>query len=1044
MSDLEKRFHETWLGMVQPVEGLVVSVPVLVEAQCMARQTPEVQQRLVELAPPTREESTGPAGFTIRDLDRFFDELLQLSPELFDRAESLPDELSLYVPEGRQTIRPTHGLRRLEGDATSDDVPDAEATPASRAGARYVALVWDLADPSVAGDEGIGLDLDKPESKTGPWEYPPTAKLDRLLRHCRVPIGLLTNREVVRLVYAPHGESSGHLTFRLDDMASVGGRPILDAFVMLLSATRFFGVAEDKALPALLKQSRLRQANVTNDLADQVFDALQILLRGFEAAAERDGRSILDDALARDGDHLYKGLLTVLLRLVFLLYAEDRGLLPLEHRHYAEHLSLLGLFERLQHDHGAHPDSMSRRFGAWAHLVALFRTLYLGVEHGDLRLPPRRGALFDPNTYPFLEGWGPEGAAPIVIPEHRAAVRVPTVDDETVFRVLEKLLIFEGQRLSYRTLDVEQIGSVYEALMGFHVVRTAAPAVCLRPSGLWLTPAEALDVPASRRAKWLKETVGLSKAQAEKLAELLKDAKTEDAKLEALATFSVTGKKRDPSLARARAGQLVLQAGTERRRTSSHYTPRSLSAPIVRRTLEPLLAAIYATSRRGSDDSNPSAPPRLRVSPSSEVDTHGSSVEPSDRSLEISRKGAKAQREEPGAGAGAETHREDGNADERPISARLLDLKICDPAMGSGAFLVEACRYLADQVVAAWTREGRLEDVARVAPNEDPVLHARRLVAQRCLYGVDRNDSAVELAKLSLWLVTLAKDLPFTFVDHALRHGDSLVGLSFDQIRRGHWRTDDEKSKQLSFTERALQEALDEAIQIRQHILDLATNASPEAQREKERLVADAADASDRARLIADVIVGAFFAETKDKSREQERTRRLALVERWLAGEEGVEPELRALQHDIRARLPVFHWMLEYPEVFYAERPDPLEGGKVNRAAFMDAFVGNPPFAGKNGITETGGEGYLEWLQAVHVGAHGNADLSAHFFRRAATLLGAHGTIGLIATNTISQGDTRATVSAARTGVATNLPTAHVRRHGRSIRVGAPSLRVAA
>lgn len=949
MSDLEKRFHETWLGMVQPVEGLVVSVPVLVEAQCMARQTPDVQHRLVELAPPTRNESTGPAGFTIRDLEGFLSELLQLSPELFDRGESLPDELSLYVPEGRQTIRPTHGLRQLDAATPSDDVPDAEATPASRAGSRYVALVWDLADPNVAGDEGIGLDLDKPETKTGPWEYPPAAKLDRLLRHCRVPIGLLTNREVVRLVYAPHGESSGHLTFRLDDMASVGGRPILDAFVMLLSATRFFGVAEDKALPALLAQSRLRQANVTNDLADQVFDALQILLRGFEAAAERDGvvgaagstaargRSILDDALARDGDHLYKGLLTVLLRLVFLLYAEDRGLLPLEHRHYAEHLSLLGLFERLQHDHGAHPDSMSRRFGAWAHLVALFRTLYLGVEHGDLRLPPRRGALFDPNTYPFLEGWGPEGAAPIVIPEHRAAVRVPTVDDETVFRVLEKLLIFESQRLSYRTLDVEQIGSVYEALMGFHVVRTTAPAVCLRPSGLWLTPEEALEVPASRRAKWLKETVGLSKAQAEKLAELLKDAKTDEQKLEALASFSVI-KKHDPSLARARADQLVLQPGTERRRTSSHYTPRSLSAPIVRRTLEPLLAAMGET----------------------------------------------------------------------PRSDLLLDLKICDPAMGSGAFLVEACRYLADQVVAAWTREGRLEDVARVAPNEDPVLHARRLVAQRCLYGVDRNDSAVELAKLSLWLVTLAKDLPFTFVDHALRHGDSLVGLSFDQIRRGHWRTD-EKSKQLSFTERALQEALDEAIQIRQHILDLATDASPEAQREKERLVADAADASDRARLIADVIVGAFFAETKDKAREQERVRRLALVERWLAGEDAVEPELRALQTEIRARLPVFHWMLEYPEVFYAERPDPLEGGKVNRAAFMDAFVGNPPFAGKNGISEANPAGYLDYFMALYpeVKGHPNTDLSAYFFRRCSELLGEHGTLGLIATNTIAQGDSR-------------------------------------
>ena len=107
------------------------------------------------------------------------------------------------------------------------------------------------------------------------------------------------------------------------------------------------------------------------------------------------------------------------------------------------------------------------------------------------------------------------------------------------------------------------------------------------------------------------------------------------------------------------------------------------------------------------------------------------------------------------------------------------------PAMGSGAFLVEACRFLADEVVAAWTREGRRE---LVAGTEDAVLVARRLVAQRCLYGVDKNPFAVSLAKLSLWLVTLARELPFTFVDHALRHGDSLVGLSFDQITSFHWK----------------------------------------------------------------------------------------------------------------------------------------------------------------------------------------------------------------------------------------------------------------
>jgi hypothetical protein len=195
-----------------------------------------------------------------------------------------------------------------------------------------------------------------------------------------VPIGVLTNRDEVRLVYAPHGESSGHITFRVEDMASVAGRILFDAFVMLLSAERFFGVAPEHQLPRLLRDSRTRQANVTNELAEQMLDALHVLLAGFVAAAERDGSRHLEDALARDDDHVYKGLLTVLLRLVFVLYAEDRALLPVEHPDYAEHLSALGLFEQLQRDHGEWPDSMARRFGAWPRLVALFRAVFLGLR----------------------------------------------------------------------------------------------------------------------------------------------------------------------------------------------------------------------------------------------------------------------------------------------------------------------------------------------------------------------------------------------------------------------------------------------------------------------------------------------------------------------------------------------------------------------------------------------------------------------------------------------------------------------------------------
>jgi type II restriction/modification system DNA methylase subunit YeeA len=110
----------------------------------------------------------------------------------------------------------------------------------------------------------------------------------------------------------------------------------------------------------------------------------------------------------------------------------------------------------------------------------------------------------------------------------------------------------------------------------------------------------------------------------------------------------------------------------------------------------------------------------------------------------------------------------------------VLALKVCDPAMGSGAFLVEACRQLATRLVATWARYPAKRPPIPVDEDED--LLARRLVAQRCLYGVDRNPLAVDLARLSLWLATLARDHEFTFLDHAMKSGDSLVGLTARQI----------------------------------------------------------------------------------------------------------------------------------------------------------------------------------------------------------------------------------------------------------------------
>lgn len=595
------------------------------------------------------------------------------------------------------------------------------------------------------------------------------------------------------------------------------------------------------------------------DLSRQVFEALEVLLAGFATAEERDGTRALGAELERADDPVSTGLLTALLRLVFLLYCEDRGLLPTNHARFPESDGVLGLFDALQADFEKNPDTMRRSFGAYPRLVGLFRAVFR-----------------------------------VARPEDHEAVRPPSVDDFTIHSVLEKLLYVGGRRLSYRTLDVEQIGSIYEALMGFTVKRIEGGAVRIRidrkkgAPRVWVDASALLAVPASQRERWLQDELGFDRNVAARIGEVTRSARSPD---EALAAMEpVSGRAPE----RAIAGTLVVQPGPERRRTSSHYTPRELTEPIVQRTLEPLINAM-------------------------------------------------------------------GDA---PGSEELLGLTVCDPAVGSGAFLIAACRLLADHVVAAWTREERIEAIA--AEHDDIVGHARTLVAQRCLYGVDKNPYAIQLAKLSLWLVARARGEPFTFVDHALRHGDSLVGLSFEQLRAFHWKTE----APIEPTARLLSEALDQAIGIRK---------------------------LDRARLVGDLVIGAFFGQKNDKDREKERHRRLERVEQWLAAEqrgdvalaEAMLAELHAMQAELRREQAPFHWVIEFPEV--------------------DAFVGNPPFLGGSAISSEFGDGYRDWLLALHERAHGNSDLVAHFFRRAAVLVGPRGTLGLIATNTIGQGDTRST-----------------------------------
>ena len=372
--------HQEWLGYVQPV-GLVVSIPAMLDANLRVNQNSAPDhRRFLEALPSTAEGDPNPE---IDDFPRFAQDVLGWSPSDISGnpgSDLVPASFEVALPEYNETLLPTYALRDFDPD---NDNPG------------WILLVKVLPK---------GARFDDPEDVDARhWQASPQAKFERLLRQTRVPIGLLVNGQEIRLVYAPEKELSGYATFKLSEMLSVAGRPIFAAFHMLLNSERLYSVAKKERLPAILENSRKYQNVVSTQLANQVLEALYELLRGFQAADDQAHGLILRDVLAADPDRVYRGLLTTLLRMVFILYAEDRGLLSSDEV-FTKYYSITGLYERLKIDDGRYPDTMDQRFGAWAQLLTLFRLIYRGGSHGSLRIPAREGYLFDPDRYLFLEG----------------------------------------------------------------------------------------------------------------------------------------------------------------------------------------------------------------------------------------------------------------------------------------------------------------------------------------------------------------------------------------------------------------------------------------------------------------------------------------------------------------------------------------------------------------------------------------------------------------------------------------------------------------
>ncbi len=877
-----------WLGHVQPT-GLVVATAKLDELGL----TPQPQHQADSDAV---KELLGEDGRTLADPWALLCNVLEWSSAHVAGAPggpALPEALTISLRDGETVLAPTHAVRA----AGSDDWQ----------------LLLRIEAPDVVLDQRGALDG---------WEATPSQRFERLLRETGIIAGILIGARAtgrkdeestepeLRLIVAPKGETSGWIAWPIASLATVSGREMLGGLKMLLDRNALWTGAPQQRLLHVLAESRAAQADVSSRLSGQVLAALHELLRGFDAADQ----ALVRDLAERDPHALYEGLLTVLMRLIFILYAEDRALMPSMTAHggaelYERGYSVGGLFVKLGDDEALYPDTMDERRGAWGRLLALFRLIERGHSSGFMQA--RGGKLFDEGAFPFLLGKQAAGDGERVLP----------VSDGCILRVLEALMTLpnaqthQRERLSYRTLDVEQIGSVYETVMGFTVEVAAGPVLAIKAGKNNKVPvfvdlaALVADKPTDR-AKRLKEDAGRAQLAAS-VARAVRDA--DDVATMASALAPIADPRGSPRQETAGAGTPILQPTDERRRTGSHYTPRSLTAPIVTHALE------LAFERIG-EDATPAA---------------------------------------------------------------VLDLKLCDPAVGSGAFLVEACRQLGTRLVKAWEVHKDLKPP--IPADEDDELHARRLVAQRCLYGVDRNPMALDLAKLSLWLVTLARDHEFSFLDHALKSGDSLVGLSRDQIEGASWESEAVPGLWRARVRQDVQQALAHRDAIR-NAPDEVALAMQEAQHERvERGLANV-------RLIGDAVIASFFRETTRKARRE------AVAEVGYRASGGDWEWLRqraigiaGLERPVRP----FHWEIEFPEVFARENPG------------FDAVVGNPPFAGKNTIIGGNREGYMDWLQTLHADAHGNADLVAHFFRRAFALLRENGAFGLIATNTIRQGDTR-------------------------------------
>ncbi len=668
---------------------------------------------------------------------------------------------------------------------------------------------------------------------------------------------ILTNGKFWRLFYFRASSRSGnYFEIDLEEIITRNDKEKFLYFYLFFARDAFIpdSVSGKTWLDQHLKGTEDYAARISTKLKDLIFDKV------FEGLAEgfvhyrKDNPPIPPLAKGGEGGFwketdeskkaIFRGCLTLLYRLLFVLYAESRNLLPVNEDAYYI-VSLSKLRRDINSDISVTGlDKMSRRsYTYWARLQGLFDI----IAKGDpaLNVPVYNGGLFETPKDSFLS------IHKLPDPFLADAIELLTVDHEGIHAPDAPAFI------DYSSLSVRHLGDIYEGILEFHIQVAEGDVVEIRKDGksLW------------EKASAIKEGI------------------------------RIYGK-------RTKGEVYIENSRHERKATGSFYTPHFSVEYIVGNTVGPVLNE------------------KLKIADG--LLSQFASMQKKSLNNQLSAdsiRGYKAKIREL----------------EDEIFKTVFGIKVLDPAMGSGHFLVHTVDYISDRIIAflagypdnpvikkiAELRNEILEEISKQGVKIDEsklteVNLIKRMVMKRCIYGVDLNEMAVELAKLSLWLDSFTLGAPLSFLDHHLKCGNSLIGV-----------LDIATVIPVSEIFLEYQRALSFMIQVSE-----LTDATISEAKKSYDLYSQGQKAIEPIRRRFNVATAKYFMDigTSLKRVEQLATTLDFDKESYT---EIVEKCKRALQ--IAEEKKFFHWRLEFPEGFYTIR------GEIENPGF-DCVVGNPPY----------------------------------------------------------------------------------------------------